>query len=820
MFKIEDIKNKIICGDNLDITKDIPNNSISACLTDPPYGLGFMGKDWDTFKQENVNRPKTTKVVYKTDYKDGVPVKRKNPEVVTRDSGARRAGSYDLSRNPEFQQWFTVWAKEMLRITKPGGFLLCFGGTRTYHRLACAIEDAGWEIRDCMMWLYGCLSEDTEILTKKGWKPLHKTTKDDKIKVYDITDNIYKWETPQRWNVYRVHKDTAYRLKSDTTDQIVSREHRCLVEREGKLVFKQAWELSKVERVPVLPQDFYPMGKGFRKLLLPLLQWKSKSQAFDKIFSKWPRKETSGQGAKRGLKSSLEGRGDLFQKEGKLRQIQNKICQMSRRIFRYGSQRWLCNGTPPIDRTVTKQTSLENRGSSSQRPQSRKQFAEQPSAFQNKQSPQITRVEVSMIQYSGLMFCPTVSTGAFVARRNSKVFITGNSGFPKSHNISKAIDKSKGQYVKGKVLPSSRTTGASDTGIATTFREKTAANPQTELAKLWDGYGTALKPAWEPIIVAMKPLDGTFAHNAEVHGVAGLNIEGGRIGTDNRPKREVHALREDVEYSGSSLCGRVDGSLASSKAVGSTNQGRWPANLILDEEAGAMLDEQTGTRKSGFMAAGTKRQMSDNPNKNTYGKFNPDTVQNSTYGDSGGASRFFYCAKTSRKERNMGCGGLETQQTWASQSKRESNSFDVFESDGRPKTINKNNHPTVKPLALMKYLCTLLKMPSADQIILDPFLGSGTTGMACKELGINFIGIEKEREYCEIAVKRIAAVEGQEITLHTEPTLPVSKNVETFRTTKDFAGGSRHPDENLPHVSESRQSFIDEAVRKLKGNKK
>ena len=116
----------------------------------------------------------------------------------------------------------------------------------------------------------------------------------------------------------------------------------------------------------------------------------------------------------------------------------------------------------------------------------------------------------------------------------------------------------------------------------------------------------------------------------------------------------------------------------------------------------------------------------------------------------------------------------------------------------RGETVRKNTHPTVKPLALMKYLCTLLKMPGSEQIILDPFLGSGTTGIACKELGINFIGIEKEPEYCEIAVKRIAAVSGQEITLHTEIP-PIEKPVV----------------EVAPNLAESRQRIIDAACAAL-----
>ena len=538
-------KNTIFCGGNLEVVASWPSNCISAVLTDPPYGLGFMGKDWDTFKQENVNLPKTTKLTYKTDYKNGVPVRRKNPEMVTRDSGARRAGSYDLSRNPEFQQWFTVWAKAMLRITKPGGFLLCFGGTRTYHRLACAIEDAGWEIRDCMMWLYG-------------------------------------------------------------------------------------------------------------------------------------------------------------------------------------------------------------------------------------------------------------------------------SGFPKSHNISKAIDKAAG--AKRKSL-----------GISSNNRDRTKHNynsvgnvgshaeitvPATSLAEVWEGYGTALKPAWEPIIVAMKPLDGTFAHNAERHGVAGLNIDGGRIGTEKRFNQKAG--------------NPTDKDTAAFRAIpnphnyqGSECQGRWPANLILDEEAGAILDEQSGDRK------GWTGQF-----HNEFNPYGGNALQKSKttrkgkhegYKDSGGASRFFYCAKTSRKERNMGMENCEDKLLARSGGAQGAESRGEKEYLQKSIGLNrvavvKNNHPTVKPLALMKYLCTLLKMPSADQIILDPFLGSGTTGMACKELGIDFIGIEKEPEYCEIAVKRIAAVSGQEITL--DSTLPVTKNVETFRTTKDFAGGSRRPNENLPHISEDRQRLINAASAALREKRK
>jgi len=528
-------RNQVIWGDNLKVTSGWPDNCIDGICTDPPYGLGFMGKDWDTFKQENVDLPKTTKLVYKTDYINGIPVKRKKPEIVTRDSGARRAGSYDLSRNFEFQEWFTQWAKVMLRITKPGGFLLCFGGTRTFHRLTCAIEDAGWEIRDCMMWLYG-------------------------------------------------------------------------------------------------------------------------------------------------------------------------------------------------------------------------------------------------------------------------------SGFPKSHDISKAIDKKAGveRKITGKRISAygdselSETKDGRNLWVKKSTKEVLLKNqPATILAQLWQGYGTALKPAWEPIIVAMKPKAGSFADNVEKYGVAGLNIDGGRIKT-----------KEDCSRSPSSMAGQNCYGKYNYPIGGQGNsQGRWPANLILDEEAGKMLDEQSGDRKgwagqfhnefnpyggNALQKSKTTRKGQHQGYKDSGGasrffkkikkpyiyagkeyevegfvkKCKPQAPSN--YNDSGSPSRFFYCAKTSRKERDLGMDGAEEKllaRSGGAQGAEKSGKDEYIQKDhiGLNKISKvKNNHPTVKPLALMKYLCTLLKMPGQNQVILDPFLGSGTTAMACKELGINYIGIEKEKEYCEIAKRRIAAIKAEE----------------------------------------------------------
>lgn len=140
---------KLYQGNMLDMLEEIELNSIDSIVTDPPYELNFMGKGWDN------------------------------------------AGI-------SFQK--ETWQK-CFDVLKPGGYLLAFGGSRTFHRIACAIEDAGFEIRDTIMWLYGCLSEDTEVLTRRGFKNFFEITEEDEIRVYDIESGIYKWEKPQSCNV-------------------------------------------------------------------------------------------------------------------------------------------------------------------------------------------------------------------------------------------------------------------------------------------------------------------------------------------------------------------------------------------------------------------------------------------------------------------------------------------------------------------------------------------------------------------------------------------------------------------------------------------
>lgn len=278
-------------GDCLEEMKKIPDGSVDLVLTDPPYELGFMGKSWD---------------------------------------------STGIANNVD------VW-KQCLRVLKPGGYLLSFGGTRTYHRMASAIEDAGFEVRDMIEWVYGCLSEDTEILTANGWKMLYSVFEGDYVFACDYKNDMKLQLEPVKQKFIYDYDEDAYHIK-DTgyynselmeTDHIVSKNHNVLV--------SESWA-----------RDCFSNGEYPQKVAAEVL-YKNVQK----------RKEL-------GHKSDFHIPG--------------------------------LNGFIPC--TIEK------------------------------------------IPYKGKVWCVEVESGAFVARRKGKIFITGNSGFPKSLNIGKAVDKLQGNERK------------------------------------------------------------------------------------------------------------------------------------------------------------------------------------------------------------------------------------------------------------------------------------------------------------------------------------------------------------------------------------
>jgi site-specific DNA-methyltransferase (adenine-specific) len=305
--------------------------------------------------------------------------------------------------------------------------------------------------------------------------------------------------------------------------------------------------------------------------------------------------------------------------------------------------------------------------------------------------------------------------------RDSITWLYG-SGFPKSLDVSKAIDKAAGarrevvgksaRHVSGK--PNQRTAGLNG---ESTFAETVGMGayvtaPATDAAREWSGWGTALKPASEPIIVARKPLTGTVAANVLAHGTGGINVDACRVASDQKLVRPS-VLRNDNDVYGQGLGAGVQDEPA----------GRWPTNVVLDEHAAAELDAQSGISKDGV--AGPK---SGGFGGGMFGDGTPDNVGQVGYGGSGGASRFFpvfkYQAKAPTKER--------------------------------PKVDGKS-HPTVKPLELMRWLVRLVTPPGGT--VLDPFAGSGTTGQAAALEGFECVLIEFEADHIPLIEKRLTDAE-------------------------------------------------------------
>ncbi|KWF90453.1 hypothetical protein WL95_27440 [Burkholderia cepacia] len=244
----------------------------------------------------------------------------------------------------------------------------------------------------------------------------------------------------------------------------------------------------------------------------------------------------------------------------------------------------------------------------------------------------------------------------------------------------------------------------------------------------WNGWGTALKPAHEPICVARKPLVGTVAANVLEHGTGALNIDACRVSTDeSTPAEEAEAQAYAAAYV----------------------KGRWPANVIHDGSP-EVLDAfaQFGVDKG--QAARLDRRNSDKT-RNTFGAFSGTTdVDFAPHDTPGSAARFFYCAKASRADRNEGCDALPDQKGGMNSN---TSGQHITRRDGWEPEPVKNNHPTVKPTELMAYLCRLVTPPGG--VVLDPFMGSGSTGKACAREGFAFVGIDVTPEYVDIARSRI-----------------------------------------------------------------
>ncbi len=487
--------------------------------------------------------------------------------------------------------------------------------------------------------------------------------------------------------------------------------------------------------------------------------------------------------------SFLERWYNLQKTKGQL--LWSKTCSLSERVFSYGSERWLCYGTS-VSGSQRIQDTRKNRDSSSYKSQGLGQPSGKLNAIQEQSRSQEirsrTQYKTSVAipttkQYEGRVWCVETSTGAFIARRNGKVFITGNSNFPKASDLSKNIDKNAGaerdvvgeqkmggtaRKVKGKGGHGGKTAGANfeydETKIDITA-------PSTPLAKKYSGYKYSIAPLKqtnETILIFQKPYKtGSCLHDTlemekgdkEIT-CGALDIDGNRCETKPR-KTGTKPTSDKATGSGYTLTGSSKNRQAE---YDKSEQGRYPAQTYVNEKAGERLDEMSGVSKS---SGGRANQTTSDK----YGEYaNNWEKKDPGYGDTSGCSKvlhkcdfeehdlYYYNPKVSKSERNAGCEEMEEKQCVGGGGGIGDYLEDVNSASGKygsEKAPQKNIHPCCKPISLNHKILSLFKTPN-EQRLLIPFAGSGSEIIGAIKAGYkNIEGCEINEEYIEIANARI-----------------------------------------------------------------
>jgi len=682
---------RVFLGDCRDVLKTLPDNSVDSVVTDPPYELGFIGKSWDS-------------------------------------SGI----AYDV----------TVWA-ECLRVLKPGGHVLAFGGSRTWHRLAVAVEDAGFEIRDNIARFYG----DPHYCGCEFPEP-------------QMVNWSYGTGEPQAEHGVRSVRDTDISPTLDVETErgkvlqpVVSEQGLSSTKRaESSQGYENGKESSLEGRGDVQATEGELYGGQVRSSAGMgetdgaegrLHHGASFGDGSDVRVSFDSDGGGESQGSQSGEQSPVES-GVVSDERGSQAGRSWPICARCGKPVQPTSSAnlaWVMGSGFPKSLDVSKAI---DKGQGVNRDR-QLQFT----AWMR--STGITAEQIN--EATG-----TAMASHYLTEKSQPAIATADlfdKLRPYLPEVPEAIERLVAErtgiewtaYKQREVLDSKWRTPSNKPEFATQwgFGAKSDGNyditaPSTLEAKAWQGWGTALKPAFEPVVVGRKPFGKgvTVAENVLAWGVGGLNIDGSRIGTSKRVPSSPAKANDSIGTF--KMKDRHDQSSGFDP-----NTGRWPANVILDEVSAGLLDEQSGVSTSG--SSGVVRKATSY-NANTYGKgIGKVSGQiRGDFGDSGGASRFFYVAKASKRDRNEGLEELETIERKRTMSGGE-------DTRGRPVPVNNNFHPTVKPTALMRYLIKLVTPPGGT--VLDPFTGSGSTGKAALLDGYDFVGAELTEEYLPIIEGRL-----------------------------------------------------------------
>ena len=611
-------------GDCLAVLRTLSSGSVDSIVTDPPYGLSFMGKKWD----------------------------------------------YDVPATE-------VWA-ECLRVLKPGGHLLAFAGTRTQHRMAVRIEDAGFEIRDMIAWVYGQGFPKSADVSKQ----IDQQEKHSWIKISKAIDSANLSEITELWTNSKNANAAGLSFQKRETEAGLNTQKSGFA--QGNVLLQA--NLENCDALAVIAE-------------LSLIEAHRISV------------ETCSS-AQSSVESSItESKSHASNAGNSPENREATLCMVD---FSALQNAWGWQGESQADKLKAVEALKTWLGS---KPSSRMEDTNALCAALTDDLKLITLSQSKTFlsfDTTRQMDCAS-AIGATTTESTAESLISFTANTLKS----KAIDKAAGaeREVIGKASGMGKQNpewnGTAQGRTENSFKpEYNVTAPATEAARQWQGWGTALKPALEPITVARKPLIGTVAANVLAHGTGAININASRIGWPDGVAPEIGTPGWGGPAKKLTAVPGQEGETVERAAPSSL--GRWPANLIHDgSEPADLLGE---------------------------------------------AARFFYCAKASKRDRDEGLEGFEEKRTGGMQATADGSMLTGI--DNERTTTRANIHPTVKPTELMRYLCRLVTPPGGT--VLDPFMGSGSTGKAAISEGFKFIGIEREAEYVEIARARIAAVESRD----------------------------------------------------------